>query len=130
MIKVLVFEVSNQFFALNSMEVLEILRANKITPIPNSGNNILGVTKIRESILNVFDTANVLGIKKDINTRDYFIMVELNGDKAVLTADNIISIAEVNEEDFLSHNLDTTPIIKNIYSIDKELVMLLDLDKF
>ena len=57
------FKLEDEEFAMDIMQVQEILRLREITEVPKSPDFLLGIMKLRENIIPVLDIKTLLGLK-------------------------------------------------------------------
>jgi purine-binding chemotaxis protein CheW len=133
----LTFFINDEIFALDVLNVKEIIPFGKITKIPTMQPFVLGVMNIRGMAVPIIDIANRLSLESVSNkTTKTIIIVTLELDDEKTDIGFIVS--RVNQvftiEDI---NLETTPsfgtklrkdFIKNIGKIDNNFITILDIE--
>jgi chemotaxis signal transduction protein len=100
--QILIFNVAKEKFAADIDSVREVIRLEKITPVPNSGDYIEGIINIRGKIVPVIHLASLMNLGKDEECT-YIIMLDLPDSglvgMAVGTVDQIkrINRSEIKE---------------------------------
>ena len=74
-IQVCIFELSNRLFALNILDVQEILEDAEITRVPTTPYFLQGVINLRGDIVPVVDIREILHLKMKPKTRDSRFMI-------------------------------------------------------
>jgi purine-binding chemotaxis protein CheW len=74
-IQVCIFELSNRLFALNILDVQEILEDAEITRVPTTPYFLQGVINLRGDIVPVVDIREILHLKVQPKTRDSRFMI-------------------------------------------------------
>lgn len=128
------FNLGDESFGVNIMNVQEIIRTPNITKVPRSPGYVDGVTNLRGHILPVIDTRTKFGMNKvtmDGSTR--VIVVDINGRTVGLNVDSVSEVLRVESNSIeaapasLSEGIDSS-FITGVVKINngKKLVMILD----
>jgi len=132
--KYLTFFIEGQLFAIPSSQVVEIIRMQSITFIPNLPPFIIGVINLRGKIVPLVD----LRLKFDKPKKEYddhtSIIVTETGDLGVgFIVDNVNDVTNVSKNqisDTPRFAKDTTNnYVKGIATLNENAVMLLDIEK-
>lgn len=83
--ELLVFELGGEEFAVKLELVEEVVPANKITPIPNSPDFLLGLSAVRGKIMGVIDAGRRYGIAPTLNS--HFMVCKVRGNLTAITID-------------------------------------------
>jgi len=132
------FKLSEEVFAINVSQVLNILEMSTITRIPKSPDYLKGVINLRGTVLPVVDLRIKFGLpekKATVDTSIIVLSVDLEGE-AVLVGILVDAVREVLE----LNNLDIAPtpsigtkynsgFIKGMWRMDDKFIMILDIDK-
>lgn len=128
------FNVGVEEFAINILNVQEIIRIVDITRVPNSPEFVIGVINLRGKVIPIIDLRMRLGlntIEKDKNTR--IIVFELNSKILGFVVDNVNEVIRID-----SHITEPPPsmvsgidqkFITSIAKLRDRLLILLDLEK-
>lgn len=88
--QLVIFELTNQLYALPIQETQEIIRMTDITTVPNSREYVEGIINLRGNVVPVINLHRRLGLEegsRDDSTR--IIVVEHNGQKVGMIVDNV-----------------------------------------
>ncbi len=78
-LEIMEFTIDGKSYGINVAKVLEIMKYEEVTPMPNSLPFIEGIFKPRNKIMTVIDLPYYLGAnKKDDSSRDIFIITTFN----------------------------------------------------
>jgi purine-binding chemotaxis protein CheW len=95
-VELLGFMLSDEEYALDILEVKEIVRLQPITPVPRSPSWIKGIVTLRGVIVPVFDLRSRLGLEQVAHGPDTRIIVIYRGeDFAGLIVDRITQVMRV-----------------------------------
>ena len=96
--EVLVFEVGGQRYALPTADVLELVRAVAITPLPDAPAVIEGVVDVRGRVLPVLDIRARFRLPaKALDPSDHFIVASAGPRGVILRVDRATHLALVDE---------------------------------
>ena len=132
------FKLSEEVFAINVSQVLNILEMSTITRIPKSPEYLKGVINLRGTVLPVVDLRIKFGLPEKQATVDTSIIVlsvDLEGE-AVLVGILVDAVREVLE--LKNSDIAPTPsigtkynsgFIKGMWRMNDKFIMILDIDK-
>lgn len=130
------FKVNNELFAIDVMQVKEVLRFSEITPVPGSSSYIRGIINLRGNVVTVIDTRLLFSLnarETDDNTR--IIVVEYNEQEVVGmvvdSVDEVVNIPQNNIERAPSVASDESDrrFVQGVSYYENQLIILLDLAK-
>lgn len=135
-LQLVTFNLGDESFGLDIMNVQEIIRTPQITRVPRAPVYVDGVTNLRGHILPVIDTRTKFGMPKtglDESTR--VIVVDVNGRQMGLNVDSVSEVLRVERRaiepapESLSQNEDGGKSVTGVVKINQgqKLVMLLSL---
>jgi len=97
--EVLVFEVGDQRYALPTADVLELVRAVAITPLPDAPAVIEGVVNVRGRVLPVLDVRARFRLPaKPLGPSDHFIVAAAGPRGVILRVDRATHLALIEED--------------------------------
>ena len=134
----LTFRLDTEKFAVSIEKASSIIEMLPITKVPRSPDYMKGIINVRGNVLPVIDTRMKFGMGTVENTKNTVIItfnIDIEGEKADVGAivDEPGTIIETEE-----HNILPAPsigakykseLIKGAIKIDKEFIMVLDVDK-
>lgn len=77
--QLVVFKLSKEWYGVDIASVKEVIKAGKITYLPSSPNNIIGIINLRGNILSVTDLKKILGLPEEGLTGGSRIVVVESG---------------------------------------------------
>jgi purine-binding chemotaxis protein CheW len=100
----LTFVLGQELFAVNVLNVLEVLEQQQITPVPQTPAHILGIINFRGEILPVVDTRYKFNLpaKSDILKNFVIVYVLYNEDQRIsvaATADAVKDVIEISPDE-------------------------------
>jgi len=134
----LTFKLGDEIFAIDVLQVREVLDLSNITKVPRAPDFMLGVINVRGSVVPVIDLRLKFGLPKTENTIDTRVVVmELNleGEQAVLgaMADSVHDVMDMEhgqiEDPPKIGSRWRTEFIKGIGKQDDQFLILLDIDR-
>lgn len=130
----LVFEVSNELYAISASLISEIIKADQIFRVPAAPGYIFGIISIRGNIITVFDLKYYqFGEKTEVTDRTKIIVVKYGDKKVSLVVDNVIDFVSLESKDkFSPHFLvsDKENFIVEQFKFGEKLVNILDVSGF
>jgi purine-binding chemotaxis protein CheW len=130
---VLLFELAEQRFALRLADVLEVVRAVALRPLPNAPAVVEGIIDVRGDIVPVLDIRARFGLApKPIALTDHFVLGSAGARRLALRVDRATDMARVPFLDV--HDAVNLPRgvahIAGVASLPDGLVLLNDLPSF
>ncbi|MFC1611755.1 chemotaxis protein CheW [Myxococcota bacterium] len=100
MIELLAFWVADEEYAINIVQIQEIIKVPSITVVPRAPTCVLGVISLRGTIVPVSDLRAILGMERASTARASRILVlrDNNGEPAGLLVDEVSSVVRFDRE--------------------------------
>lgn len=94
------FTVADETYALNVLDVQEVLRAAEITPIPGAHPAIRGIINLRGNVVTILDARTIFTLPEKVFDEESRIMVvELrSGEVAGIVVDSVAEVMALDEE--------------------------------
>jgi purine-binding chemotaxis protein CheW len=132
--KYLTFHIDNQLYTVPTSEVVEIIRMQPITYMPNLPPYVKGVINLRGKIVPLIDMRLKFGKEEqEYGARTSVIIVEYGEFTVGLIVDSVKDVRDVSEDQISSAPKYKKDIgdnyIKGIVSLEKESAMLMDIAK-
>ena len=133
-IQVVAFQLGNEEYAVDILNVQEINRLLNITRVPRSPDYIDGVVNLRGNIIPVINLHKKFNMQISGNDEDTRIIVfQFDDVKAGIIVDKVSEVLHLNlndiEETAKVYNSIDAETIKGIARVDDRLLILLDLQK-
>ena len=131
-LQVVVFKTNEEEFALEILQVKEIVRMTLITPVPKTPPFIEGIINLRGQILTVIDLAKRLNLETLPRTdKSRIIVVALDDFSIGLIVDEVVEVLRLPEDSIETHpELISTEFqhsfIKGVGKLEKRLLILID----
>ena len=134
----LIFELTGQEYALDVLQIKEIIEFGSLTKVPQSPENMLGVINLRGNVVPVMHLGINFGLgSSSITSRTCIIVAEVNlsGERVVagIVADSVSKVIELSVDETLPAPAFGTRVcadyLRGIGKSEGKLVLLLDIDK-
>jgi purine-binding chemotaxis protein CheW len=132
-VELLVFEVASHTYALVAADVLEIVRAVSIVPLPRAPQVVEGVVNVRGSVLPVLDIRKRFRLPpKRLAPSDHFILAHAGAYTVVLRADRVLDLRQVPAADIADAKqvLPHSEYVAGVVKLPGALVLLHDVRTF
>ncbi len=132
-IEIIAFKIANEEYAVKISEMLEILRYQKITPVPRSPKYLKGVTFLRGRILPVIDLQYRLGLKGENGVRQKIIVFDFPKEPVGALVNSLLGVIRVPETELLQPpaTLDDREksFIEGVVKIQNRFISVLNVDE-
>lgn len=132
-IKILVFKLSNEFYATDIMEVERILGYEEPTTLPDSPSFLDGVINYENSVLPILNLADKFKLKKEDSLDKKIIVVRRENGKFGILVDSVSEVLSIIDEEIKNPSSLSTLIsqkyIKGLIKKKDNIIIMLDLDK-
>lgn len=99
-IEVLVFEVEGRSYGIPALDVVEVVRAATLSPLPMRSETVEGLLNLRGRVLPVFDVRRMFQLPaREITHTDHLVVVQKNGRGAALRVDQALDLVQLQFED-------------------------------
>lgn len=128
------FQLEEETYGINVMQVREVLRYTEIAPVPGSPDYVLGIINLRGNVVTVIDTRSRFGLMQgEITDNTRIIVIESERQVIGILVDSVAEVVYLR-----SSEIDTTPsvgteesskFIQGVSNRDGKLLILVDLNK-
>ncbi|WP_027363363.1 chemotaxis protein CheW [Desulfotruncus alcoholivorax] len=132
-LQVVVFSLDKQLFGIDITVVSEIIRLEKITPIPNTPNYVEGIINIRGKVIPVINLHSLFNINAEgWNENSRVVIAETGESKFGIIVDAVYEVRKISQEAIkpapaaVSAGQD---YIRGIILDGEDLIVLIQLDK-
>ena len=131
----LLFSLGNENYGVEIKYVMEIIRFQPITEIPESPTYFKGIINLRGKIIPVIDARiKFMKPEKEYNNRTCTVLIKLNDNVIGLIVDIVSDVISILEKDISpppKFNINiNNDYIKGIGNINREVILFLDCEKF
>jgi purine-binding chemotaxis protein CheW len=132
--QVVIFDVSNESYAVNIARVHEIIRLQQITIIPGAPPYVEGVINLRGKVIPVLDLRKRFSLQATDHTRaSRIVVVEINGQTLGLVVDGVSEVLRIPTDCIEPPSPLVAGIesryLRGIAKLEERLIVLLDLDQ-
>lgn len=125
--------IDNQLFGVSVEHVRDVLRGQKVIPIPLCSSEVAGALNLRGRIVTVIDMRCRLKLPKlDENTKNMFVVVEYNGELYSLMVDDVgdVLTTDTAKIEKVPPNLAGVwkDISSGVYKLESELLIIADIE--
>lgn len=129
------FQMDQERYGINVLQVQEIIRMNDITPVPGAPRHILGVINLRGNVVPIVNTRtrfNLPTVEDSSETR--IILVDLERQLIGIVVDSVAEVVTLESGEIeKAPSLDKAEWVQFIHGVARingDLLILLDLSKF
>jgi purine-binding chemotaxis protein CheW len=129
-VQVVVFNIGDEQFAVETSKVQSINDLMKITKVPKAPEYIKGLINLRGNILSILDINLLLNMNLSNENNDNIIILKLEEELVGITVDAVDEVMEFTEEQLEKvYNDMDRPYIKGVINLKDRIITLIDIDK-
>ncbi|OOZ42145.1 chemotaxis protein CheW [Solemya pervernicosa gill symbiont] len=128
------FQLEQETYGINVMQVQEVLRVTEIAPVPGAPNYVLGIINLRGNVVTVIDTRRRFGLmpeEMDDSTR--IVIIESDKQVVGILVDSVAEVVELAMSEIETApnvgNDESSKYIQGVASREGKLLILVDLNK-
>jgi purine-binding chemotaxis protein CheW len=128
------FQLDNETYGINVMQVQEVLPMTEIAPVPGSPPFVLGIINLRGNVVTVIDTRMRFGLEScEADETARIVVIESENQIAGILVDAVAEVVEVKQSE-----IDTAPNVGNeesaryihgVVSRPQDLLILVDVNR-
>lgn len=128
------FQLENETYGINVMQVREVLRYSDIAPVPGAPDYVIGIINLRGNVVTVIDTRARFGLQHgEISDSTRIVIIEAETQVIGILVDSVAEVVYLR-----SSEIDNTPcvgteesakFIQGVSNRDGQLLILVDLNK-
>lgn len=128
------FQLENETYGLNVMQIQEVLRYTEIAPVPGAPDYVLGIINLRGNVVTVIDTRRRFGLADAVVTDASRVVVMESGDQVMgILVDSVAEVVYLKASEIETApnvgNEESARFIQGVCNKDGELIILVDFDK-
>ncbi|MBD3633911.1 MAG: chemotaxis protein CheW [Methylophaga sp.] len=127
------YQLEDEFYGINVMQVQEVLRLSEIAPVPGAPSYVLGIINLRGNVVTVIDTRARFGLPPQEPTENSrIIIVEVSGHVIGMLVDCVAEVVYLHQSEIdTAPNVsdDSSRFIQGVCNRDKYLLILVDVNK-
>lgn len=128
------FQLENETYGINVMQVQEVLRYTEIAPVPGAPEYVLGIINLRGNVVTVIDTRSRFGLPSgDVSENSRIVIIEAEKQVIGIMVDSVAEVVYLR-----SSEIDAAPavgteesakFIQGVSNRDGQLLILVNLNK-
>ena len=128
------FQLSEETYGINVMQVQEVLRHSEIAPVPGAPDYVLGIINLRGNVVTVIDTRTRFGLPPtEVTDNTRVVIIEAEQQVIGILVDSVAEVVYLR-----SSEIDSAPnvgteesarFIQGVSNREGELLILVDLNK-
>jgi purine-binding chemotaxis protein CheW len=128
------FQLENETYGINVMQVQEILRYSEIAAVPGAPDYVLGIINLRGNVVTVIDTRSRFGLMPaDITDNSRIVIIEAEKQVIGILVDSVAEVVYLkkSEMEVAPHvgTEESSQFIQGVTNRDDGLLILVDLNK-
>lgn len=114
----IIFEIENQYFAIELACVLRVVQSVAITSVPKAPEGVSGMIKVHGIIIPVMNMRKFLQIpERELDLSDQFIICSIAGKETALWVDRVLELADCSTDDLKTSKKSLTKYDNLLYAI-------------
>lgn len=121
------FVLDGQSYALNVLQVQEILCFDDVTPVPRAPDYVLGVINVRGNIVTVVDASRRLRLNRpERDGNEWIVILDVGGEHVGLLVDQVLEVEDVDETRIEQAPSGSPDAVNGVIAGDDDMTVLLD----
>lgn len=135
MLQWVTFQLNDEIYGVNVMQVQEVLRVTEIAPVPGAPGYVLGIINLRGNVVTVLDTRARFGLpQQDVDDASRILIIESSDQVVGILVDSISEVVYLRESEIEPApnvgNEESSRFIQGVCNREETLLILVDLNKF
>lgn len=128
------FRLAEETYAINVMQVQEVLRVSEIAPVPGAPHYVLGIVNLRGNVVTVIDARRRLGLdSREPDDASRVVIIEASNQVVGILVDSVAEVIELAAAEIEPApnvgNDESSKYIQGVASREGELTIVVDLNK-
>ncbi len=128
------FELENETYGINVMQVQEVLRDTEVAPVPGAPHYVIGIINLRGNVVSVIDARKRFGLEPIESTSSTrIIVIETQQQIIGILVDSVAEVVDIMVSEIETApnvgNSETSKYIDGVVSREDTLLILVDLNK-
>jgi purine-binding chemotaxis protein CheW len=129
------FQLGDETYGVNVMQVQEVLRVTEIAPVPGAPSYVIGIINLRGNVVTVMDTRKRFGMPpREVDDASRVLIIESNDQVVGILVDSVSEVVYLRASEIEPApnvgNEESSRFIQGVCNRDEELLILVDLNKF
>jgi len=128
------FQLENETYGINVMQVQEILRYSEIAAVPGAPDYVIGIINLRGNVVTVIDTRSRFGLMPaEITDNSRIVIIEAEKQVIGILVDSVAEVvylkkSEIEDAPYVGTE-ESSQFIQGVTNRDDGLLILVDLNK-
>jgi purine-binding chemotaxis protein CheW len=132
MAELLVFWVGDEEYAIDILEIQELIKLPAVTQVPRTSEAILGITSLRGTVVPVLELSRILKLgTRPVSRTTRVLVLRGGGDPVGLVVDRVTSVVRIERESIeavpRTMQTETGDLLAGVGRVDERLLIILDL---
>ncbi|HSP00733.1 MAG TPA: chemotaxis protein CheW [Thioalkalivibrio sp.] len=128
------FRLAEETYAINVMQVQEVLRVSEIAPVPGAPHYVLVIVNLRGNVVTVIDARRRLGLDpREPDDASRVVIIEVSSQVVGILVDSVAEVIELGAAEIEPApnvgNDESSKYIQGVASREGELTIVVDLNK-
>jgi len=128
------FRLDDEIYAINVMQIQEVLRYTEITPVPGAPTYVVGIINLRGNVVTVIDTRKRFGLPPgEISDATRIVIVEALKQVVGILVDSVADVIYIRQSEIETTpnvgNEETAKFIQGVCHKNDQLLILVDLER-
>lgn len=128
------FQLGNETYGVNVMQVQEVLRVTEIAPVPGAPDYVLGIINLRGNVVTVLDTRKRFGMEtRDADDASRILIIESAEQVVGILVDSVSEVVYLRASEIEAApnvgNEESSRFIQGVCNREEELLILVELNK-
>ena len=109
LLQLVTFNLENETYGINVMQVQEVLRVTEIAPVPGAPPYVLGIINLRGNVVTVIDTRDRFGLPQhELTDASRIVIIESEDQVVGILVDSVAEVVDLSVS-----KIDSAPIVGN-----------------
>ncbi len=128
------FQLGEETYGVNVMQVQEVLRVTEIAPVPGAPDYVLGIINLRGNVVTVLDTRKRFGMEtRDSDDSSRILIIESAEQVVGILVDSVSEVVYLRASEIEAApnvgNEESSRFIQGVCNREEELLILVELNK-
>lgn len=134
LIQLVTFNLENETYGINVMQVQEVLRVTEIAPVPGAPPYVLGIINLRGNVVTVVDTRGRFGLPHhELTDASRIVIIESEEQVVGILVDSVaevvdLSLSEIDSAPIVGND-ESSRYIQGVATRNDNLLIVVDLNK-
>ncbi|WP_017942254.1 MULTISPECIES: chemotaxis protein CheW [unclassified Thioalkalivibrio] len=128
------FSLADETYAIDVLQVQEVLKVTEIAPVPGVPDYILGIINLRGNVVTVIDARRRMGLEdRESDEASRIVIIDVDNQNVGILVDSVSEVVRISPDSVEPApevgNDDSSRFIQGVTSTEEGLTILVDLNK-